>query len=394
MPDDLRCGWTDIRTLLPGDARGRYEALPCPERAAIERRYWLLSRPRLASPANDWRTEFFARRVQGWLAERSITPQTVIWGDDAGELLLRYGWPVKWGRVQQSTATLTSDVGIIGHDPSPSFAFGPREELLDSAAASGDGGWDLRSHDAVSRYAPRGVRRVSGVAMQLARFRRGDSTLVAAAFAAQDDSLTIPEASLGVALDDGTVVVGAPDSARHGVALVQVGGAPRLAGVEVMDTTSGTFARSRILFSPTAATRGVALSDLLLYRPGEIPAASLDSALVTAIPGDTVGRTQALGIFWETYGLAEGGESVDVAVTVERIDHGFFRSARQRLGLADPDSPLRVRWTDARPTGGAAPHAVSLDLGKLPVGRYRLTLALSAAGEPVTASREIELLER
>jgi hypothetical protein len=230
--------------------------------------------------------------------------------------------------------------------------------------------------------------------MQLARFRRGDSTLVTAAFAAQDDSLSAAQSALGVALDDGTVVASSPDSSRHGVARVQVSGLPRMAGIEVVDTTTGTFARSRVLFAPTIGTIGIALSDLLLYRPGEIPATSLDSALATAIPGDTIGRTRPVGVFWETYGLAEGGESVDVSVTVERIDHGFLRSARQRLGLEQADSPLRVRWTDARPVAGAAPHALSLDVGKLPAGRYRLTLTVTAAGEPVSSSREIELLER
>jgi hypothetical protein len=231
--------------------------------------------------------------------------------------------------------------------------------------------------------------------MQVARFRRGDSTLVAAAYAAQDDSLTRVQAGFGVALDDGTTIPSAPDSARRGVARVQVGGAPRLAGVELLDTLTGTFARARALFAPASPPAGFALSDLLLYRPAEDPAASLDSALASAIPGDTVARTRPLGVFWESYGSAAQGEPADVAVTVERIDHGFLRSARQRLGLADPDSPLRVRWTDPRPGAGATAHAISLDLGRLPAGRYRLTLTVAAgAGAPASSSREIELLDR
>jgi hypothetical protein len=113
------------------------------------------------------------------------------------------------------------------------------------------------------------------------------------------------------------------------------------------------------------------------------------------VPGDTVGRDRPLGIFWETYGLAKDGESVDVAVTVVRIDRSWFRSTRQALGLADDDTPLRVRWTDAQPSGeGIAAHAVSLDLANLPAGRYRLTLSLTPqGGEAVTASRDIRLTE-
>jgi hypothetical protein len=395
MPDDVRCNWTDIRSLIPGDTRGRYEELACAARVPLERRYWLLGRPRLSAAANEWRNEFFARRVQSWVAERSLTPHTVSWGRDAEELVLRYGWPVAWARAQLSSANLSSDYTIIGHDPAPSFAFGAREELLDTLATAADDGWDLRSRQSESRFAPPGVRRVAPVAAQLARFRRGDSTMLAAAYVAADDSLTAPRARLAASLDDGTTLASPADSARHGTAVLMLPAAPRLGGVEVDDSASGTFARSRLVFAPDTARSRLALSDLLVFRGAAEGAGSLDSVLSRAIPGDTASRGSPLGIFWETYGLADSGENADVAVTVERIDHGLLRSAWQRLGLAEKDTPLRVRWTDARPaTAGIAPHAISLDLGKLPSGRYRLTLSLTPAdGRPVTASREVELME-
>jgi hypothetical protein len=165
--------------------------------------------------------------------------------------------------------------------------------------------------------------------------------------------------------------------------------------VEVADSASGTLARSRMVFARDTAHPRLALSDVLVFRGDAESAVSVDSAIARAIPGDTASRSRPLGLFWEIYGLADGGESVDVAVTVERIDHGLLRSARQRLGLADEDTPLRVRWTDARPAGsGISPHAVSLDVGNLPGGRYRLTLSLTAAdGKAATATREVQLTE-
>jgi hypothetical protein len=396
MDEATRCQWTDIHMLLPSDSRERYEELPCADRAPIERRYWLLGRPQLAAPANEWRNEFFTRRVQAWLAERSRTPHNMSWGKDAEELLLRYGWPVMWGRVQQSGAGYAaSEPGVIGHDPSPSFSFAPREDLLDSLAAAGDDGWDLRSRYGESRFAPLHVRRLGGMSAQLARFRRGDSVLVVAAYAAADDSLRTPASRLAAALDDQRAVVGAPDSLRRGTASLLLPAVPQLVGVEVADTATGTLARSRMLFRPDSGAARLSLSDLLLYRPGAEPAATLDSALARAIPGDTVGRDRPLGIFWETYGLADGGETVDIAVTVERIDRSWFRSARQAIGLADQDTPLRIRWSDARSaTTGIAPHAVALDLANLPGGRYRLTLTLTPDGAPpVASSGEIQLRE-
>ncbi|NUS49013.1 MAG: hypothetical protein HOQ15_15565 [Gemmatimonadaceae bacterium] len=396
MDEATRCQWTDIHTLLPSDSRERYEELTCADRAPMERRYWLLGWPRLAAPANEWRNEFFTRRVQAWLAERSRTPHNLSWGKDAEELLLRYGWPNVWGRVEQTGGTYAAgEPSVIGHDPSPSFAFAPQEALLDSLASGGDDGWDLRSRYGESRFAPIHVRRIAPISAQLARFRRGDSVLVVAAYATADDSLAHPISRLAAALDDQHTVVGPPDSLRVGTTALRLPSAPRLVGIEVTDTTTGTLARRRMLFRPDTGGVRVALSDLLLYRPGAEPAPVLDSALARAIPGDTVSRDRPVGIFWETYGLAEGGESVDVAVTVERIDRSWFRSARQRLGLGDQDTPLRIRWTDARSAAsGVAPHAVSLDLGNLPGGRYRLTLTLTPDGAPAVASTgEIELRE-
>lgn len=396
MDEATRCQWTDIHTLLPSDSRERYEELSCADRASIEKRYWLLGRPQLAAPANEWRNEFFTRRVQAWLAERSRTPHNMSWGKDAEELLLRYGWPTMWGRVQQSGASFAAaEPGVIGHDPSPSFAFAAREVLLDSLAAAGDDGWDLRSRYGESRFAPLHVHRLAELSAQIARFRRGDSVLVVAAYATADDSLRTPTSRLAAALDHQRTVIGPPDSLRLGRTTLLLPAAPQLVGVEIADTLNGTLARRRMLYRPDSAAARLSLSDLLLYRPGAQPAPALDSALVRAIPGDTVGRDRPLGLFWETYGLAAAGEAVDIAVTVERIDHSWFRSARQAFGLSDQDAPLRIRWTDARSAAsGVAAHAVSLDLANLPAGRYRLTLTLTPQGAPpVAASGEIELRE-
>jgi hypothetical protein len=397
MPDQQRCEWTDIRTLLPGDARGRYERLPCADRASVNARYWTLARPRLASAANDWRTEFLSRRVQAWLARRSLTPQGLGWRDDSEELLLRFGWPVRWGRVERPFATLTPEVSVIGHDPWPSFDFGPREKLLDSlaTAASDDEGWDLHSRQSTARYGPHLVDHLIGVSAQLARFRRGDSTLVVAAFLAHDDSIRSPDARLAAALGDGTTVTSAPDSTLSGTLILRLGGDPMVAGVEITDSASRTLARTRVLYAPRTLG-GESLSDLLLYRGDGDPPDDLDAAVLRAIAGERVERAQPVGVYWEAYPAGDRGDSARVSITVERVDHGFFRSAFQRLGLAEDDSPLTLNWTDTRPViGDVSTYAVSLDLGKLSPGRYRVSLSLTGAGgTPMTASRELELVDR
>lgn len=395
MPEQERCRWTDISTLLPGDARGRYEKVACADRSALESRYWALARPRLAAPANDWRAEFLTRRVQGWLAQHSLTPQALSWGDDAEELLLRFGWPVRWSRVEHPYASLTPEVSVVGYDPWPSFDFGPREELLDSLASADDEGWELHARQSVTRYAPFGVDRVTGLGSQIARFRRGDSTLIVAAFFTGDDSLRAPEARLAASLADGSARASGPDSTLSGTLTLTVPGAPVLTGVEITDSVSHTLARSRILYAPTRQASDATLSDLLLYRGAGDPPEQLDSALARAIPGLHVTRDQPVGVFWEAYRPKTTSDSAEVSLTVERVDHGFFRSAFQRIGFADQDSPLKMHWSDARAVvGGVTTYAVSLDLSNLAPGRYRVSLALASGdAAPATAVREFELAD-
>ena len=395
MPTDVACRWRDIATLLSGDDRDAYEHRTCDERMALEQRYWLLSRPQLSTPYNEWKNEFNTRRVLVWLGERAATPHLLGWADDAAELVLRYGWPTTWSRVVNSSQP-GAEPSIIGHDPSPSFAFAPERWLVDSLQPLTTSAWEMTSHQAEARFAPPLVRRVAVAAVQVARFRRGDSTLVVAAYSATDDSLVAPIGTMGVASADGTITIGATEPSRVGRSRVLMMNRPFLIGIDVSDTTTRTLARARLTMPSAGDSGRIRLSDLLVYRAGDLPASSLDSALAHAIPGDTVTRDQAIGLFWETYGIASEGEAVDLALSVERVDHGWIRSARQRLKLTPVDTPLRIRWTDARPSAdSAAAHAVSLDLANLDAGRYRVTLTLTSLdGVPVTTTREISLIDR
>ena len=393
MPLEVACAWRNITPLLDDDARHAYERLPCGERLGVERRYWLVSRPQLSDPANEWQNEFNARRVLVWLGERGATPHLTTWGWDAAELVLRYGWPVSWSRVVLSSA-VGAEPAIVGHDPSPSFAFAPRRILADSASPLTDDDWDVADRTSRARHAPRLVRRVTKVAAQFARFRRGDSSLVAAAFAVEDDSLRAATAALGAAGEDGIVASRRVDFAGRGTLRVMVAGAVVLAGVDVADTATRTLARVRTGFSPSSSGR-LSVSDLLVYRGGGEPAVSLDSALARAVAGDVLQRGVPAGLFWETYGLAAQGENVDVSVRVDRMDRGLLRRTRQKLGLTPGDTPIRMQWADARPPADrAAPHAVSIDLGSMDAGRYRITLTvIPAMGSAVATSREIALID-
>jgi len=393
MPDEERCKWRDISVLLPPNTRHYYEGLSCAARRDVEERYWILARPRFTAGGNEWRSEFYVRRVQARLADHSATPRGGTWGHDDEELLLRYGWPVGWSREDQIGAIVPEPI-VISYDPVPSFNFAPDEALYDTAASAQNDAWDMKVRTAESRFAPRGVKRIVPVGMQIARFRRGDSTLVVSAFRASDDSLfAAGPAVLGVTLRDGTVRT-VEGTGASGTAMLTVARAPLLAGVDVTDTTTSTLARSRVLMRPLASGAPLSVSDLLLFHAEDGAPESVGAALEKAIPGDTLYRERPIGVYWETYGIAEQGEALDVAVTVERIDRSWLRGVRQKLKLSDPDSPLRLHWSDAHPTepGQALSRAISLRLGNLEPGKYRITMALSRADQvAATASREVEL---
>ena len=147
--------------------------------------------------------------------------------------------------------------------------------------------------------------------MQVARFRRGDSMLVVSAFKAADDSLlaALP-AVLGVAFADGTVAVRSRPRARAARATLMVESFPLLAGVEVTDTTTSTLARSPFAPSPTRPRRRArAVGPAALPRRRRCARSRSTPHSTRAVPGDTIYRERPIGIYWETYGIAESGES-------------------------------------------------------------------------------------
>jgi hypothetical protein len=393
MPDSTSCTWRDIAVLLPSNTRHYYEQLSCEARRPVEDRYWLLSRPELAGAANDWRTEFYVRRVLATLYRQATSTLQGSWGRDNEELLLRYGWPIGWRRSQSAYGSLM-DISVTEYHQVPSYNFAPVEALYDTSATSQNDGWDLTARTPEARYSPRQIDDVAPVAMQIARFRRGDSVLVVSAHAASHDSLGVAsDAVLAVALPDGTMRL-APAEGRVGRARLMVESFPVLAGVEITDTTTHTLARARSLLRVPESPSGLALSDLLLFRATEGAPESIDAALEAAVPGDTVSRSRPIGIYWETYGIAESGESFDVGVTVERIDRSWFRGAKQLLRLTEPDNPLRLRWSDARPGAPGEPisRAITLDLANQSPGKYRITVGLIRSdGSVVASTRVIEL---
>jgi hypothetical protein len=235
---------------------------------------------------------------------------------------------------------------------------------------------------------------------EFAAFRRGDSTLVVAAYDLISDSLFrdgLREAALVLARDERTPPVverrAAAESAGVLVAL-----APwelRLASLEVWAPERRHAARARIERRAAAAT-GVALSDLLVFQPRDSLPQDLEAVLPHLRGSAALPRGSRIGLYWEVYRLPSAGAPLVTSVSVVPDRTGWWRRAVQAVGLASRPRLVRLEWQEQRrPREGIVARAVVLDLAGLAPGRYRIALAVAPLGTAATSvSREIRIVAR
>ena len=395
MPERERCRWTDISLLLEGGARKRYEKLRCAERAEFEAKFWAMSRPLFLLPANDLRTEHLARLTMAELIRTSRYPHDIAWGDDAQELLVRYGWETSWSRNSPSVSDPAS-VHVVGHEPTPAFDFVPTPEAIAAPDSADASDWSLHNQLAQSRYAPRYARSVSDLHHQIAFFRRGDSAVVVAAFDAGHDtsfardSITAALAVADASTPDSTQVVRDSTARRRDVLIATTSWSALIVSVEARDSSARRVARARDVVRPPPSAGRVTISDLLLFDDPSVLPTALEDAAPRARGTLQVDRASPVGVFWEMYGVDSSGEALSYTLTVTRDGASWYRRAAEKLKVVDRRAPVRLRWDEpsARP-GATRSRALALDLSTLPEGRYRIELALEAGGQPAASATRL-----
>jgi hypothetical protein len=399
MPEKQRCEWTDLAALLEDGGRG-YRALSCAERQPVGERIWWLARPLYSRPGNDLRTEHYARHVMALLLEDAETPDGVAWGADRNELVVRFGWPTHWSRSFEQGAGLDPPP-ILGHEPGPSFWLFPAPSLTDPWTDATEIHWDPAAEHPPARYAP---PYASGFApidrVQFARFRLGDSTLTIAAFDLTPDSVfsTRPaDIRLAVARDPATPVVieRASPAATRGVLTVRSPWRPSVLSLEAVGLDTSRVARRRAMTGPDPVGLSPAVSDILLFTPGDVLPESLEAALSTVLGASVMRPGQRVGLYWEMYDQPDSTTTVEIAVTA--MKSGSKGDPPYPVGRPScpftVESPVRLRWREqpgSRPRGTG--RSVALDLRSLSPGRYVITVQARAAGRPLgCSSREIRL---
>ena len=203
MDSTERCRWLDIRDLLADDLDHRFGPLNCAERAELARRVLRIGAPMYSVSATDLFTEHLARLTRVRIGEHSATADGQPWGDDEQTLMVRYGWPRWYSRTRQDFGSQRPP-SITGHDSGMPYNFLPSLSVLDHVGQATDDDWHLDDPRAPTGYAPAYARSIHALPSQIARFRRGDSTLIVAAWDARRDTTMLGralEAALVIAVD-------------------------------------------------------------------------------------------------------------------------------------------------------------------------------------------------
>jgi hypothetical protein len=399
MPEEERCRWTDISDLLRGRAAGQYGRLACGERAEVEARFWWLADPLKMLPANDRRTEHFARHVLDRTQHRASSPFGEPWGADLHELLIRYGWPGHFERVSYPSGGSVSDE-IVSHDPLDSRQFAPSFDFLQEIEAIRQEDWQLDTETPRSIYAPAYASAFQQLDHQLAVFPRGDSAIVVAAYQLVSEEPIdgdTYEAALVLSRDPASdPAVAASGGAAAGVLAVTVEAEPALVSLEMFSATERRAARSRYGLRLAKVTRGLlALSDLLLLEGTHTLPDSLAAAVPLARKLARVRAGERLGVYWEVFGLGPHAEELSVSLTLAGEGTSWLRKTVEWLGLASRKQSLSLAWQEPVPTPRPVlARSLAIDLpNDLQPGSYTLTLEMTPVGrETLTSSRSIEVI--
>ncbi|MEN9510026.1 MAG: hypothetical protein RLZZ621_2589 [Gemmatimonadota bacterium] len=383
MPEAQRCVWTNLTWWLEPASQSAYQGVSCAARDAENARIFRLAQPLWMLPGNDAMNEWFARRTMSRIHSLGRIPYDLQWGDDLLESQIRYGWPTAWS-VQNGGVADPRPPQVIGHEPTPSYDFMPSGAALGAPLSATPRDWDPKRKVARMRYATRYASGFGALPHQLARFRRGDTTLLAGGYRLMRD-LEMGRApyQAGLTLDrvDGTTaaVTVRRDSAAANGALLAPYTVPMLASLEVLAPTGKRAARVRTAVQPLP--RDARLSDYLLLQRGDPSIApSLERNADQAFGSlDIDGGTQ-IGIYWEMYRPATPSAPLQVSIRATRLGASFMQRLGSTLGLSKALTPVSIRYNDnGRPDGGAG-RSLTLNFPNVPPGDYQLTLMVSGAG--------------
>jgi hypothetical protein len=284
---------------------------------------------------------------------------------------------------------------VIGHEPTPSYDFMASAKALATPIGATSADWSPKRAKARTRYAPRYASGFADVPHQIARFRRGDTTVVAGAFRLVRE-LEMGRAPYNAALvldgmDGNAPIVVKRDSAgANGALLAPLRGAPMLASIEVVAPTGKRATRARTTVQPLPA--GARLSDYLLLQRGDPTATpSLERNALQAYGSLEIERGATVGLYWEMYRIATPAAPLQVSVRATRVGASFFQKLGSSIGLSKSVTPVSIKYNDNGRPDGQPGRSLTLTFPPVAPGEYQLTLIVAGAGITDSTTQTIRI---
>lgn len=398
MPAAKRCEWTDLSELLDGDALDAYGKLDCSAREAANRRVWWLADPLFSTPGNERRTEHFARHAWAEIDRGGTNGFGMSWAKDMMEMIVRFGWAEKWTQ-QPPSGMSDGSTSYVAHEREPDFHFLASVPFTTPIGAIGDSSWNLFEENPPEGYAPRYANALIPLKPQVARFRRGDSTLVVAAFDVTADTtwkyIAVHPALVIAPSDTTRFLLALFDSTPRRSALwITAPSREMLASLELLSLDGKVAGRWRGAIHPVPADSAKrAISDLLIFDATDSLATNVEGAIAGALGDNVIRQDRKVGVYWETYGDAPEDSARSVSLTLTPIAPGLVTRVLRSLGVGKKLAPVDVRWRDAGAGAIVQPRSVMLDLSQVAPGRYDLKVTVGEGPTSESTSRPI-VIER
>lgn len=394
MPVAQRCEWTDLTWWLEPSTHATYQGIPCANRGPENTKILRLAQPLWMLPSNDLTNELYSRWTMSRVHSLGRIPYDMNFGRNILESQVRYGWPTAWS-VQNGGVADPRPPQVIGHEPTPSFNFMPLPAAIVKPIGATDNDWTPRSAKARMRYSPRYAGGFGALPHQFARFRRGDSTLVAGGYR------LVRELEMGRAPYVAALTVDGfdgrmphqikKDSATAASALLlPMGTSPMLASLEVLAPNSKRAARVRETVQPLPAT--ARLSDYLVLTRGDpSPTPSLERLANNAYGSLDIEGGTTIGLYWEIYRQASVSAPLSISVRATRIGASFFQKLGSSIGLSKAVTPVSIKFNDNGRSDGGFGRSLTLNFPQVPDGEYQLTLVVGGGGQVDSTTQRIRV---
>ncbi len=452
-PETVAEWYREPEFILDPEARELFDDAAPDRRSRLWQRLWLLSDPLYLVEGNDRLTAHHARRTLSRIRSGAFTPYGLPFDHDLEELNVRYGQERGYERIQSPPrGTLQDTRQIVGRHHPKDREYLPTGSFLADPAEIPPGAWTLEDAEPRTGYAAPYALEMAPLAAQVARFRRGDSLLVVAAFRpasppearlaregrgrgarpAEPDrgrepaNPFFPPPSRGErggasaaagdpagAADEGPAERPRPDGpVRSGVFLLEWDGEPALVLEGAADSAivrsrvpNGEYVLGLEVHEPGASRawrtrRGIrqenlilgqsAISDLLfLDADGPLPR-SLEEALPRALPSIRVRQGEAMTVAWEMYGMPPG-QGAEVTLGFAAGEPSLLERIGEFLRLVEPEEPVEVRFREEGPERlGTVFRAMNVEVPGFEPGVYTLRLEVVLPGRtPMVTSRRL-----